>query len=76
MKINNDGCFQIKQRIHVLLFEAFKLVFDTNRKIDTEKGLYNQFAVSSKADIQRVINFFSFSGLHPLIGLKNIQYLR
>jgi hypothetical protein len=23
-----------------------------------------------------VINFFSFSGLHPLIGLKNIQYLR
>lgn len=76
IKINNDGCFQIKQRIHVLLFEAFKLVFDTNRKIDTEKGLYNQFAVSSKADIQRVINFFSFSGLHPLIGLKNIQYLR
>jgi len=76
MKINNDGCFQIKQRIHVLLFEAFKMVFETNRKIDTEKGLYNQFSVCSKADIQTVINFFSFSGLHPLIGCKGIQYLK
>nr|YP_010218657.1 LAGLIDADG endonuclease [Morchella brunnea]UBU98520.1 LAGLIDADG endonuclease [Morchella brunnea] len=76
VKKNNDGCFQLKQRVHVMLFEAFKLVFETNRKIDTEKGLYNQFAVSSKADIQTVINFFSFSGFHPLIGLKNIQYLK
>lgn len=76
VKKNNDGCFQLKQRLHVMLFEAFKLVFDTNRKIDTEKGLYNQFAVSSKADIQTVLNFFSFSGFHPLIGLKGIQYLK
>jgi hypothetical protein len=75
VKKNNDGCFQLKQRIHILLFEAFKLVFETNRKIDTEKHLYNQFSVCSKADIQRVINFFSFSGFHPLIGLKSIQYL-
>ena len=75
IKTNNDGCFQMKQKIHILLFEALKLVFQTNRKIDTEKGLYNQFAVSSKADIQTVINFFSFSGFHPLIGLKGIQYL-
>lgn len=76
MKSNNDGCFQIKQRIHVLLFEAFKLVFNTNIKIDIEKGLYNQFSVCSKTDIQTVINFFSFNGLHPLIGLKSIKYLR
>lgn len=76
VKKNNNGCFQLKQRLHVMLFEAFKLVFDTNRKIDTEKGLYNQFAVSSKADIQTVLNFFSFSGFHPLIGLKGIQYLK
>nr|QCI56425.1 hypothetical protein [Hypsizygus marmoreus] len=37
VKINNDGCFQLKQRIHVLLFEAFKLVFETSRKIGIEK---------------------------------------
>lgn len=76
VKKNNDGCFQLKQRVHVMLFEAFKLIFETNRKIDTEKGLYNQFSVSSKADIQKVINFFSFSGHHPLVGLKGIQYLK
>lgn len=76
VKKNNDGCFQLKQRVHVMLFEAFKLVFNTSRKIETEKCLFNQFTVSSKADIQTVINFFSFSGLHPLIGLKCIQYLK
>jgi len=67
IKSNNDGCFQLKQRIHYNLFEAFKLIFDTNRKIDTTNN-YSQFGVSSKSDIQKVINFFSFSGLHPLIS--------
>ena len=75
IKSNNDACFQLKQKIHSDLFEAFKLNFNTNRKITFEKGLYNQFGISSKADIQKVINFFSYSGLHPLIGLKGIQYL-
>lgn len=76
MKKNNDGCFQLKQRIHTNLFEAFKLVFNTNRKIEIEKELYNQFGVSSKKDVQKVIDFFSFAGLHPLVGLKGIQYIK
>lgn len=75
IKSNNDGCFQLKQRIHTNLFEAFKLMFNTNRKIDTTNN-FNQFGVSSKSDIQKVINFFSFSGLHPLVGLKYIQYIK
>lgn len=75
-KVNNDGCFQLKQRVHDILFEAFKLVFETKRKISNEKDMYSQFSVSSKDDIQRVINFFSFSGYHPLVGLKGIQYLK
>ena len=76
IKKNNDGCFQLKQRIHLQLFEAFKLIFNTKRKITIEMDRYIQFSVSSKTDIQTVINFFSFSGLHPLIGLKNIQYFK
>ena len=76
MKKNNDGCFQLKQRIHLQLFEAFKLLFNTKRNISIEMDRYIQFSVSSKTDIQNVINFFSFSGLHPLIGLKNIQYFK
>lgn len=43
------------------------------RKIDITDN-YCQFSVSSKSDVQKVINFFSFSGLHPLVGLKYIQY--
>ena len=74
--MNNDGCFQLKQRIHDDLFEAFKLLFNTKRKISIENNKYAQFSVSSKEDIQKVINFFSFSGLHPLTGLKNIHYLK
>lgn len=75
IKSNNDGCFQLKQRIHTNLLEAFKLVFNTTRKLDTTNN-YSQFGVSSKSDIQTVINFFSFEGLHPLIGLKYIQYIK
>ena len=60
--------------MHINLFEAFKLVFNTTRKIDTTHN-FSQFSVSSKRDIQNVINFFSFSGNHPLFGVKNIQYL-
>jgi hypothetical protein len=58
----------------LLLFEAFRLVFNTTRKITVDKELYAQFGVSSKADIQGVINYFSFSGHHPLVGNKSIQY--
>jgi hypothetical protein len=76
MKKNLDGCFQLKQKLHLNLFEAFKLIFETNRKISIEKELYNQFGVSSKSDVQKVINFFSFFGLHPLIGLKGINYFK
>nr|YP_010170443.1 LAGLIDADG homing endonuclease [Phanerochaete carnosa]QRZ60424.1 LAGLIDADG homing endonuclease [Phanerochaete carnosa] len=94
---NNDGCFQLKQRIHLELFEAFKLLFDSGRRspcsraaeaapspevrrtgkkiIYFEKDKYIQLSLSSKTDIQKVINFFSFSGYHPLIGGKLIEYL-
>ena len=70
VKNNNEGCFQLKQRLHTNLFEAFKLVFNTNRKVNVYKGLYNQFVVSSIKDIQTVINFFSYSGHYPLSWVK------
>ncbi len=72
MKLNNDGCFQLKQVIHTELFEKIKLNLLINRNI--EKASYNVQSVSSKEDIQKIINFFSFEGLHPLKGLKYIQY--
>lgn len=75
IKKNNDGCFQLKQKLHLLLFDAFSLVFNTTCKISIDQNMYLQFGVSSKADIQSVINFFSFSGYHPLVGKKSLQYL-
>ena len=76
MKKNKDGCYSLKQKIHLDLFEALKFLFNTKRSIYIENDKYAQFSVSSKSDVQKVIHFFSFSGLHPLIGLKNIQYLK
>ena len=76
IKNNNDGCYQLKQRIHTQLFAAFQLFFNTKRSIYIENDMFAQFCVSSKTDIQTVINFFSFSGCHPLIGLKSIQYFK
>lgn len=51
------------------LFEAFQLLFNTNRGVGIEFDKYMQFSVSSKKDIQSVINFFSH-GPVSLIGYK------
>lgn len=73
VKNNKDICFSLKQRTHKLLFEAFKIIFDTKVKIDTSEN-YSKFIISSVKDIQNVVNFFSFSDLHPLVGYKLTQY--
>ena len=77
IKSNNDASFQLKQRVHITLFEAFKLLFNTTRKINIENDIYAQFAVSSKKDIQTVINLFS-NGIagNMLMGVKLDQYNR
>jgi len=75
IKSNKDACFQLKQRKEEILFEAIKLKFRTNRKIYFDKNdLYCQLSISKIEDVQNIINFFSFSGNHPLIGLKLISY--
>lgn len=73
-KKNGDACYQLHHIKHPLLFEAFNLIFSSKRKILITNSKYNMFSLSSKKDIQKVINFFSLSGNHPLIGLKLIQY--
>jgi len=64
----------LRQRENSVLFEGFIKKFKTQRKISIDNNKYNQFSVSKKEDIQSVINFFSFSGNHPLLGLKLISY--
>ena len=46
IKNNNDVYYQLKQRLHIVLFDAIKLVFNTNLKFDINKDLYIQYSVS------------------------------
>lgn len=72
-KNNGDSCFSLRQKQlgdHEILFIAFNLAFNTNKKINTTVGHF-KFEVSSVKDLQLVINFFSFtSNIHPLMGYK------
>jgi len=74
IKKNKEACFQLKQLENSTLFEAFVKKFKTQRKVNKDKYNNNQFSVSKKKDIQSVINFFSFSGNHSLLGLKLLAY--
>lgn len=67
--------FTLKQRSNPVLFEVFKLIFNTNRDIDNnDYGCYNKFAVYSKKDIQNVVNFFLDNKLERLRGNKLDQF--
>ena len=47
---------ETRQRSHPTLFEAFKLVFKTNRKIEDD-GKHTKFSVSSTKDLINVVTF-------------------
>ena len=70
MKKNKDACYSLKQRIHLDLFEALKVLFNTKRSICIESDKYAQFAVSSKLDVQKVIHFFFVFRFTPLNWFK------
>lgn len=53
---------------------GIKLFFNTRVKISKEKNLYNHFVVTSKKDIQSVINLISFSDNYLLLGYKLNSY--
>lgn len=73
IKNSGEHFFSLRQRSHPTLFEAFKLVFKTNRKIEDD-GKHMKFSVSSTKDLLNVVSFFSNSGLYSLQGLKADQY--
>ena len=55
-----EAWFELRQRSHSVLFMALKLLFNTSRKIGLEQNKYEKLSVSSKMDIQNVINFFHY----------------
>lgn len=90
-KNNLDMCFSLKQQLggnNKKIFESIQLLLGNNSKLYSplgslslehrgkEKNKYIQLTLSSKKDIQSVIDFFSYSGNYPLIGYKLLQYLQ
>lgn len=76
IKTSGEFYFSVRQRTHTKLFLAFRLLFETTRKIDTSSLGHSQFSVSSVKDLEKVVNYFSFSNLHPLVGYKLHQYTK
>jgi hypothetical protein len=74
MKATLELFFTITQRSHDTLFSAFQLLFDTTRAIDNSEQGYSKFNVSSVKDLVKVVEFFSYSNHHPLVGYKKAQY--
>lgn len=74
IKASGELFFNLTQRSHVILFEALKLLFNTTRKVDNTYKGYSKLSSSSVKDLTNVVNFFSYSDLHPLVGYKKLQY--
>ena len=51
--------FQLKQKYNLELFINISNYFNTSRKLNISNNKFIQFNVSSKNDIQNIINFFS-----------------
>nr|QCQ69145.1 LAGLIDADG endonuclease [Powellomyces hirtus] len=78
MKANGDGFYSIRQtgalNLEVIKAIQFLLLGELRSKIKPDSANSYKLHISARADVQLVINFFSFSGLHPLIGNKASQY--
>jgi len=75
VKADGEVGFSLTQRPHPVLFEALKLLFNGNRSVTVTKNSM-KITFGSVTDVTSVVNFFSFSGHHPLMGLKEESYQR
>lgn len=74
-KDDYSGVYSIRQTDEGILIQAIAdriKAGGSTIKADNQNSY--QFAVSSKQDVQTVINLFSFSNLHPMLGHKAKQY--
>lgn len=73
IKKNNDACYQLKQKYNFELFKSIKKIFNINKGISINNNKYIQLTISSKINIQKVINLFNDKDYY-LLGYKCIQY--
>lgn len=66
---------QMSRDTHNTLFLAILQRFGSTVNLQFRDGAVF-LNLTSKADLETVINFFSFSGNHPLMGLKLVSYIK
>ena len=68
-KKNNDLCFKLKQKYNLILFSNILAYFGTSQKLNINKKIYVEYSLSSKKDVQKIVNFFSYNDFinHPNI---------
>jgi len=78
MKTAGSAFYQIRQtgadNLNLLKATCLKI---TGREANTMKAdsvNSYQLSLTSKSDIEKVVNFFSSSNYHPMVGYKMSQY--
>lgn len=71
IKKNSDICFQLTQKYNYNLMNDILKLLDSNKDLYINQDKYIQILLSSKSDIQKVINFFSN---YELLGDKKLSY--
>jgi hypothetical protein len=74
VKANNDICYQLKQKYNLQLIKDICLLLNINQRISINQNKYIQLTISSKNEIQKIIDFFSNNNNHPLLGKKLLSY--
>lgn len=77
-KSDKSANFSIRQSMYenLPIMEAIKYAIKEEKgtSINVDSSNSYQVTFTSRLDIQKIINIFSFSNLHPLIGYKSEQY--
>jgi hypothetical protein len=78
MKCNGSAFYSIRQTglFNLPLIQAIQFILLGELKSEIKPDNQNsyQIAMTSRANIQKIIDFFSFSNHHPLLGYKFVQY--
>jgi hypothetical protein len=78
LKTNGSAFYQIKQKgeenLDIIKAICFIITGRESKPIKADSSNCYQLTLSSKLDIQKVINFFSSPNNHTLLGYKLKQY--
>jgi len=78
IKSNGSAFYSIRQTgiLNMPLIQAIQLRLLGSLKTDIKPDNQDSYKItmSSREDIQKIVNFFSYSNHHPLLGYKSFQY--